>query len=58
MSLTCVVNLDNLRTAARQWFDSRAGSIPRSQHREVERALGYALGSDELMDLGPDPPAL
>jgi len=57
LSLTCVANLDNLRTAARQWFDSRAGSVPRSRHTEVKRALGYALGWDELMDLGPDSPS-
>jgi mRNA-degrading endonuclease toxin of MazEF toxin-antitoxin module len=48
----CVANLDNLRTAARQWFDSRAGALPSSRHKEVKRALGYALGWDELIDLG------
>jgi mRNA interferase MazF len=47
----CVVNLDNLRTAARQWFDSRAGALPPSRHKEVKRALGYALGWDELIDM-------
>lgn len=46
----CVVNLDNIRTAARQWFDSRAGVVPPSRHGEVKRAMGYALGWDELMD--------
>ena len=49
----CVANLDNLRTAARLWLDSRAGSLAPSRHREVKRALGYALGWDELIDLGP-----
>jgi mRNA interferase MazF len=48
----CVANLDNLRTAARQWLDSRAGALPPSRHKEVKRALGYALGWDELIDLG------
>ena len=48
----CVANLDNLRTAARQWLDSRAGSLAPSRHNEVKRALGYALGWDELIDLG------
>jgi mRNA-degrading endonuclease toxin of MazEF toxin-antitoxin module len=52
MSSPCVANLDNLRTAARQWFDSRAGSLAPSGHNEVKRALGYALGWDELIDLG------
>ena len=48
----CVANLDNVRTAARQWLDSRAGALPASRHEEVKRALGYALGWDELIDLG------
>jgi mRNA interferase MazF len=48
----CAANLDNLRTAAKHWLDSRAGSLSRSRHREVKRALGYALGWDELIDLG------
>jgi mRNA interferase MazF len=50
----CVANLDNLRTAARPWLDSRAGTLPSSRHKEVKRALGYALGWDELIDLGSD----
>ena len=45
----CVANLDNLRTAARQWLESRAGVLPASRHREVKRALGYALGWEELI---------
>ena len=52
MSSPCVANLDNLRTAARQWLDSRAGSLAPSRHDEVKRALGYALGWDELIELG------
>ena len=24
----CVANLDNIRTAARQWLDSRVGALP------------------------------
>ena len=52
LSSPCVANLDNLRTAARQWLDSRAGSLAPSRHNEVKRALGYALGWDELIDLG------
>jgi mRNA interferase MazF len=46
----CVANLDNIRTTARQWLDSRAGALQPSRHREVKRALGYALGWDELID--------
>ena len=47
----CVANLDKLRTAARQWFQSRAGSLAASRHLEVKRALGYALAWGELIDL-------
>jgi mRNA interferase MazF len=47
---SCVANLDNLRTTARQRLDSRAGALAPSRHREVKRALGYALGWDELID--------
>lgn len=48
----CVANLDNVRTAARQWLESRAGALSPSRQREVKRALGYALGWDELIDSG------
>jgi mRNA interferase MazF len=51
----CAANLDNIRTAARQWLRSRAGALPPSRHRVVKRALGFALGWDELIDLGPTP---
>jgi len=47
---TCVANLDNIRTAARDWLDSRAGILAPSRHREVKRAMGYALGWEELID--------
>jgi len=35
----CVANLDNIRTSARQWLESRAGALPPSRHRDVKRAL-------------------
>jgi mRNA interferase MazF len=47
---SCVANLDNIRTTARQWLDSKAGALPSARHGEVKRALGYALGWDELID--------
>jgi mRNA interferase MazF len=47
---SCVANLDNIRTTARQWLDSKAGAIPPQRYREVKRALGYALGWEELID--------
>ena len=39
---TCVTNLQNIRTVARQWLDIRCGALASSRHREVKRALGYA----------------
>ena len=48
----CVANLDDIRTVARQWFDSRAGALSPSRHWEVKRALGYALKWTELIDPG------
>ena len=50
---SCVANFDNIRTIARQWLDSRAGTLAPSRHREAKRALGYALGWNELIDLAP-----
>jgi mRNA interferase MazF len=44
----CVANLNNIRTVARQWLDSRAGALAPSRYREVKRAVGYAFGWDEL----------
>jgi mRNA interferase MazF len=51
MPLPCVANLDNLRTVARQWLDSRAGALAPSRRKEVKRALGYALGWEELIEM-------
>jgi mRNA interferase MazF len=50
LSSACVANLDNVRMAARPWLDSRAGVLAPSRRVEVKRALGYALGWDELID--------
>jgi mRNA interferase MazF len=49
---SCVANLDNLRTVARQWVDTKAGALAPSRYTEVKRALGYALGWEELIDQG------
>jgi mRNA interferase MazF len=46
----CVANLDNIRTVARSWLVSRAGVLPHARRRDVKRALGYALGWEELID--------
>lgn len=45
-----VANLDNIRTVARQWLEIRVGTISPSRHLEVKRALGYAIGWEELID--------
>src|SRR5580692_10898623 len=42
----CVANMDNLRTVARQWLESRLGSLTARRYPEVKRAMGYALGWD------------
>jgi mRNA-degrading endonuclease toxin of MazEF toxin-antitoxin module len=55
LPVACVANLDNIRTVAREWLDTRAGSLSPPRHHEVKRALGYALGWDELIDLDPTP---
>ncbi len=38
--------------AMRDAYRSHAGALPPSRHKEVKPALGYALGWDELIDLG------
>jgi mRNA-degrading endonuclease toxin of MazEF toxin-antitoxin module len=46
----CVANCDNLRTAARQVLAQRAGKLALRRIPEVKRAIGYALGWDELIE--------
>ena len=48
----CVANFDNVRTIGRSRLTRRIGVLTQSRVNEVKRALGYALGWDELMDLG------
>jgi len=47
----CVANLDNVRTIARSALEARAGVLAVARHKEVKRALGYALAWEELIDL-------
>lgn len=47
----CVVNCDSLRTVAKQWLVGHISTLPRRRANEVKRAIGYALGWDELIDL-------
>jgi mRNA interferase MazF len=46
----CVANLDNVRTIAKEWLETRAGALAPARHREVKCALGYALAWSELID--------
>lgn len=48
----CVANCDNLRTVARSWLVKRAGALSESRQMEVKRAVGYALGLEELIEIG------
>jgi len=50
LDTSCVANLDNVRTVARQKLDTRAGALSPLRQREVKRALGYTLAWDELID--------
>jgi mRNA interferase MazF len=49
----CVANCDNLRTVSRSSLLKRAGALGRSREAEVKRAVGYALGWNELIDAKP-----
>src|SRR6266478_4868159 len=43
-----VVNLDNIHVIPKRLIDKRLGAIHSSRHREIKRALGYALDWAEL----------
>lgn len=45
----CVANCDNLRTIAKQQLVSRVSALDASRVGEVKRAVGYALGWEELV---------
>jgi mRNA interferase MazF len=47
----CVANLDTLRPIERNLIGDRLGFLASSRHREVKRALGYALDWAELKTL-------
>jgi mRNA interferase MazF len=46
----CVVNCDNLRTISKQFLTKRISRLPPARIGEVKRALGYALGWEELIE--------
>ena len=43
-----VVNLDNVHVIAKALLGDRIGTLPAGRHRELKRALGYALDWSEL----------
>lgn len=43
-----VVNLDNIHVIPKASLDQRVGSVASLRHREIKRALGYALDWSEL----------
>jgi mRNA-degrading endonuclease toxin of MazEF toxin-antitoxin module len=45
----CVANLDNIRTIPRSALTGRIGLLPEARCAELKRALGHALGWDELI---------
>jgi mRNA interferase MazF len=45
----CAANCDNLRTVARSWLVKRLGALPAARQVELKRAVGYALGWEELI---------
>lgn len=48
LSRASVVNLDNIHVIPKALLGKRIGSVSSVRHREVKRALGYALGWPEL----------
>jgi mRNA interferase MazF len=46
----CVVNCDNLRTIPKQTLVKRISRIGPDRVVEIKRAVGYALGWEELID--------
>jgi mRNA interferase MazF len=51
MPRACVANCDNLRTVPKQALTERAGKLSLRRVPEVKRAVGYALGWDELIEI-------
>ena len=47
----CVANLDTVRLIERGLIGDRVGLLAASRHREVKRAVGYALDWAELKTL-------
>ena len=52
MPKPCVVNFDNLRTISKVHLEKKISRIPAKRVAEVKRAVGYALGWEELIQAG------
>ena len=50
MPKPCVVNCDNLRTISKTHLVKKISKIPAKRIAEVKRAVGYALGWEELIE--------
>lgn len=48
LSSPSVVNLDNIHVIPKAFLDQQVGSVASLRHREIKRALGYALDWPEL----------
>ena len=48
----CVVNCDNLRTVAKGSLAKRISRLSADRSCEVKRAVGYAFGWNELIEIG------
>lgn len=50
MPKPCVVNCDNLRTISKVHLVKKVSKLPARRIAEVKRAVGYALGWDDLIE--------
>ena len=51
LAKACVVNCDKLRTVPKNALKQRISRLPPNRYGEVKRAVGYAFGWDELIDI-------
>ena len=52
LKVRSVANFDNIRQIPVTWIESKIGTLAPSRNVEAKRALGHALGWDELIDVG------
>ena len=52
MPKPCAVNGDNLRTISKVHLAGKISKLPARRIGEVKRAMGYALGWEELIEAG------